>query len=445
MENELIKPSNFKSLAINFDKEHRNFIEKYRNSSMIYHEYNILPGSLTGVRSVNISASGLFLITSTNNNRVNAWDLSNGVSKFIYHGHDNTVRNTFFGNGCIFSCSWDGTCHQFDLQGNFIKKFTDHCGRMPSVTNFGNLLFTASYDDDVNPGYYNTGRCWDIETGKVMYRYPHSFRESVETIKVDYDPVKKLVYTGSDDRCVYKWELTSKKLGSFEGHQGAVRCVKLAKGGEILITACQDQKIRLYNTSDCNLIREIHEFSEEVIDIAVTADDIFFAAASFDGRAALFELDSGLMVREFAGSFSDLWSVCFGNRDKLVITGSTDGLARFYNLETGDYLCGYHNFSETDDFLWVSPPDETRPDGFFYTNHPEKFIRVMKTVRNKQSTFTFQVSGEEREEYIRKHNQPNAIFGKIWNYQFYKQLEDENRKRKKDQDGFGRLLLTGTE
>ena len=130
---------------------------------------------LNGVRSVNVTSDNRFLIITYEKSipRIRIVDLEKlEFLPYEYSGHTDSVRMTRVtrDNKAFYTASWDGSSRRFEIESGKCDLILSGFGRSPScfLEPEQKLLFTASYDADCNLDSKNSGRCWDLISGKTM-------------------------------------------------------------------------------------------------------------------------------------------------------------------------------------------------------------------------------------------------------------------------------------
>lgn len=189
-----------------------------------------------------------------------------------------------------------------------------------------------------------------------------------------------LLYTGSNNGTVVSWNLATKKERQSFKHDSPVSAIVLSDSGELLITGTSEGVIRLWRTSDGELLGKLNQHEVEVTALAISSDDNLIASGTIDGEARFWwrdrkaggpPMDHVKRINHFAfspdgtmlaGSGSDntvrLWDTTTGEQrgptlrhidtatyglfliwsddgKTLISTGSHDNTARTWNIETG--------------------------------------------------------------------------------------------------------------
>ncbi|KAF5730372.1 putative F-box and wd40 domain protein [Tripterygium wilfordii] len=187
------------------------------------------------------------------------------------------------------------------------------------------------------------------------------------------------VVSGSDDQSVIVWDKqTSQLLEELKGHDGQVSCVRMLSGERVL-TAAHDGTVKMWDVRTDTCVATVGRCSSAVLCMEYDDSTGMLAAAGRDAVATIWDIRAGRQMHKLLGhtkwirsirmvgetivTGSDdwtarVWSVSRGTcdavlachagpipcveysaPDKGIITGSTDGLLRFWESEEGGIRC----------------------------------------------------------------------------------------------------------
>lgn len=383
---------------------------------------------LNGVRSVNVTSDNRFLIITYEKSipRIRIVDLEKlEFLPYDYSGHTDSVRMTRVtrDNKAFHTASWDGSSRRFEIESGKCDLILSGFGRSPScfLEPEQKLLFTASYDADCDLESKNSGRCWDLTSGKTIGLYRHTNeRLCPESIDIVYENGR--VYTGSDDGCAYQWDISGeKKLLKYFSFNGCVR--KLALSSNYFAAACTDGIARVHYKHTGIFFRHFFHLDKDVREVRISKDEKRLWTATDGGTVSCFNLLTGKLIYSRKVHPLWIWSVCLMNDEKILVTGSGDGSVAFLSAESGQILAQLYNLPGNNDFLITCPSDKAFPTGFFYATDTD-LIQVIKEDKEMQTQELLDLNDPRRIEYINKLNLKNLIITKLRNTKHYTSLTE---------------------
>ena len=422
MENKISQAGKYSPLTINEQTEPW-------KSGLLSHKFD-LTGKPEGVRSVNVSSDNKYLII-TNEGRagkIRVVDLDR--MSFLspsYSGHSASVRLTSISqdNTSFFTGSWDGTARRFDIATGNCTEILSGFGRCPSVIldKMERYLFTCSYDTDLDFESGNTGRCWDLDSRKIIHYYRHNNeRQDIKCIDLAYD--QEYVYTGSDDGCSYLWPLEGEvPLLKYFECEGAVR--KVAVTHKFFAAACTDGSVRVYKRLSGKLVSIFEHDELDIREVRISKDETRLFSGAANGTVRSYDLLSGELIYHRKVHSNWIWSMCLMNKDRVLVTGSRDGRVAFLSTDSGKILAQLINLPNRDDFLITCPPDKERgfPSGLFYTSNTD-LVRVLSWDKEKRTREKLKANDQKRKAYINRLNLKNLIITRLKNNGQFHSLTD---------------------
>ncbi|KAG7944548.1 hypothetical protein I3843_15G107500 [Carya illinoinensis] len=187
------------------------------------------------------------------------------------------------------------------------------------------------------------------------------------------------VVSGSDDLSVLVWDKqTTQLLEELKGHDGQVSCVRMLSGERVL-TAAHDGTVKMWDVRTDTCVATVGRCSSAVLCMEYDDSTGILAAAGRDAVANIWDIRAGRQMHKLLGhskwirsirmvgdtliTGSDdwtarAWSVSRGTceavlachagpilcveyspLDRGIVTGSTDGLLRFWENEEGGIRC----------------------------------------------------------------------------------------------------------
>lgn len=238
------------------------------------------------------------------------------------------------------------------------------------------------YGDREDAGFFISGstdcsvKIWDPSLrGSELRATLKGHTGTVRAISSD----RGKVVSGSDDQSVIVWDKqTTQLLEELKGHDAQVSCVRMLSGERVL-TAAHDGTVKMWDVRTDTCVATVGRCSSAVLCIEYDDSTGILAAAGRDTVANIWDIRAGRQMQKLLGhtkwirsirmvgdtllTGSDdwtarMWSVSRGtcdavlachagpilcveysDSDKGIITGSTDGLLRFWENEEGGIRC----------------------------------------------------------------------------------------------------------
>jgi WD40 repeat protein len=131
------------------------------------------------------------------------------------------------------------------------------------------------------------GGVWEVSTATRL----HQKLANGSSCQVLFSPDSKLVFCGTSDGRVTAHETaTGRPVGTWPGHQGAVRSLALRPDGGLLASGGDDQTIRLWEVPTGRELARWQAHEAAVTALAFSADGNTLVSGSADGTLRLWDL-----------------------------------------------------------------------------------------------------------------------------------------------------------
>jgi len=224
-------------------------------------------------------------------------------SPIAIKGHERAIVNVAYNKegDLLFSSSKDTTPSLWYADtGERVGTYRGHEGAVYglSVTSDSRFLLTASAD--------TTAKLWDVETGEMLFSWEH--KAPLRYCDISEDDSRFLVVAepwGSpkEPPCIFVYKLNTKepynqsllplqqiecKTGRGENYARILQAV-WCPFNKLVLGCCEDCSVYVYDSETSELKKQISDHSGPVNSITFSPDSVFFATASDDRTAKLYD------------------------------------------------------------------------------------------------------------------------------------------------------------
>ncbi|HOG12285.1 MAG TPA: caspase family protein [Smithellaceae bacterium] len=330
------------------------------------------------INAIRCSPDGKYLISGGGYKKdsLNLWDISAGKKIRAYRGHADAVNAVAFSpdGKTILSGSFDKTVNCWDVDAEqALWTFSGHEALILDVTFSPDGKYAASGSRD------NTVKLLDAASGREVRTFS-GHTDGVESIV--FSPDGRYLLSGSFDKTLILWDVqTGDRLQTFEGHQWQIASVAFSPDGRQIFSRSGDRVVKSW---DVAAGREIRTF---------TADDVNSAGAksgsqgiragafsadtrrmittkSFGGAISLWDMDSGRILKKFAGHLGNVPAVAFLHNERYFLTGGQDGAIRIWDIDAGREIV---QFVSLKDGEWIV----LTPEGYYNSSlNGHKYLHI---------------------------------------------------------------------
>lgn len=282
-----------------------------------------LEGHKDAVLSVVWSKDGKQLLTGSYDNSARLWRVDDRTSQ-EFLGHDWWVWSATFSpdERRMVTTSQDGTAIVWDIQSGLPSPaFTSHQCPVLSA-NFapdGKTIASGGYD------------------GRVLIWDPNSLRGQDLAVAL----------SGSQT------DTKSADITSLSAHSDAVRSVSFSQAGDRLLTAGNDNVIRLWSGDDWSMMKEFRGHASRVAIAKFLSNQDQVVSASYDQSIKVWDVPNHKELDILGGSvlqghLDSILGASFDPTGKIVVTASRDRSAIAWDIESGQPM---QNFQEGHSYL----------------------------------------------------------------------------------------------
>ena len=196
----------------------------------------------------------------------------------------------------------------------------------------GKQLASGSFDKTI--------KIWDVTTGKLLNTLK-GHESSVNS--VEFSPDGKQLASGSFDKTIKIWDVTTGKvLNTLKGHEGEVRSVGFSPDGKKLASGSNDKTIKIWDVTTGKVLNTLNGHESEVISVGFSPDGKKLASGSADKTIKIWDVTTGKVLNTLPseryankGHEGYVNSVGFSPDGKQLASGSSDNTIKIWNVTTG--------------------------------------------------------------------------------------------------------------
>jgi hypothetical protein len=283
------------------------------------------------VEGLSLSPDGRYLAIVLHDNTARVWDLRSGLEQLHLASPSGRFRAARISadDRIAVTGADDGMIGIWDIAtGTLARRLTGHQGAITALALAPNgaVLVTGGADGTV--------RVWDTTAGTPLgVLRGHS--GDVGAIALSGDGAE--VLSGGIDGKIVLWNrATAASLASFDGRGGRIVSVGFDAGGRI-VGGTVDGVIHVWERNGGQPARTFRAASGTT-SAQVSSDGKVVAVSGADAKVNLIDLDSGGLIRAFAGPAGSSNYVLVDVNQRRIMTGGGDGQVRVWNLGDGTNL-----------------------------------------------------------------------------------------------------------
>lgn len=152
-------------------------------------------------------------------------------------------------------------------------------------------------------------------------------------LSVAFSPDGRSIACGSMDGLICIFDLETQALKhKLTGHFKPVRSIAFTPDSQLLLSACDDMQVHLYESTG-NLIEAFSGHESWVLSVAAHNDNTHFATGSSDGKVKLWDIPQRACVTTSTEHKDQVWSVAFNQDGNQLASCGDDGMVATYNIQ----------------------------------------------------------------------------------------------------------------
>ncbi|MBD2254561.1 WD40 repeat domain-containing protein [Nostoc parmelioides] len=145
--------------------------------------------------------------------------------------------------------------------------------------------------------------------------------------------------SASEDQTMKVWNLeTAKVTTTLQGHTDTVRAIALTPDDQTLISGSADKTIKIWNFQTLKLKRTLSSRAGGIWSLAISSDGQTLVTAHENGSIQIWNFPTGQLLRTIKGHHGRIFSVAISPDGETFATGGIDQKIKIWNLYTGECL-----------------------------------------------------------------------------------------------------------
>ena len=214
-------------------------------------------------------------------------------------------------------------------------EFIDSIGTLPApiwdlaFSPDGARLASASFDLTSSTGAAGI-HLWDVDRRELLWDYAGEGAH-LNVLSVDYAPDGKTIAFGTFDSLLIL-DAESGTLVQSAPIPTHVGDLAFSPDGDLLATGSDDNVIRLWDTSDYELLATLEGHTGYVNGVAFTPDAALIVSGSHDRQVGVWDVESGRLLKMLEGHGSPVMRIAVDPLGTLIASVSWDGTVRLWGV-----------------------------------------------------------------------------------------------------------------
>ena len=278
------------------------------------------------INSVAFNRDASLVAVSCNGHEAKLWDVRS--AHLVRNISDQTMGVAFSPGGHLATTNYGRVARLWDLSGNLLREFRGHEGDLTAIafSPDGELLATGSQD--------NTVKIWSVSDGQRPLITLTGHSEQITAVA--FSPDGSRLATASTDKTARIWSIVSDGLREFPsliGASGALYDVAYSHDGAQMATVGENSTVQIWDAATGD---ELCKFTVSgPLAVSYSPKRHFLVVGTAKGNAELWDTDSRRLLRSISAHDMPVNAVAFLPDGTQFVTASSDGSAKFWDIESG--------------------------------------------------------------------------------------------------------------
>lgn len=153
---------------------------------------------------------------------------------------------------------------------------------------------------------------------------------------VAMSPNGSTLASGSFDLTIKLWRTSDGQLlRTMVGHTGDIRSIAFSPDGAMVVSGGSDRIVRIWRVSDGLLLRTLVGHSDVIRSVAFSPDGSMVLSGGQDRNVYLWRVSDGALLRSFSGNANWVLSVAFAPNGATVVSGGADSSINVWRVSDG--------------------------------------------------------------------------------------------------------------
>jgi WD40 repeat protein len=297
-----------------------------------------LAKSAKPVSSVSVSQDMRFIVSGSSDKSISIWNFeTRELLKSITQSDLVRTVRIIPNRGQFISTLLDGSITLWNLEASSDEPLVEnHADRVMgiAITHDEKRAISVSHDE--------TMKIWDLKTGDCLRTYSSQTSSSSKhkLNGVALTPNDRFVFSGATSSFIIVWDLEGEEWWKYPdslifGHPQIVGDIAVTPDGSKVISASQDETLKIWSVSTQNELHTLKGHSYWVNGVTVTPDGQKVVSASEDKSIIVWDLSQGSKIHQLWGHESGVNTVAVTPDSKKIVSGSDDKKVKVWDIETG--------------------------------------------------------------------------------------------------------------